>query len=66
MFQQPSKGYIFILKVTAKYTERNVGVKSCCLTQKAILHHSRNLVHVASLPYAAVPDVYSECDYFGN
>lgn len=50
----------------AKYTERNVGVKSCCLAQTAILHHSRNPVRVASLPYAAVPDVYGECDYFGN
>lgn len=47
----------------AKYTERNVGMKSCCLTQTAIVRHSQNPVHVAYLPYAVVPDVYSACDY---
>lgn len=53
----------FIPKVIAKYTERNIGVEKCILTQTAILIHSRKLVHVASLTY---PDLYSERDCFGN
>lgn len=62
MFQLPQKGCVFIVKVIAKYTERNTGVETCIFTQTAILIHSRKLVHMASLPY---PD-YMECDYFGN